>query len=273
MTGPLASLAVTTSDRIDPSLRETAQRAAAELGLPYLPRTHKVPLGALLREQARAVVVFEAGAVSLADAQGTLRFSPGLAHLRIKQLDRGVEEDMLIRHAQISGGDRVLDCTVGLAADAQVAARLAGPTGSVVALEKSPALYLLVRHGLQTLPRHPGSAPIEVLHADAADFLRAQPTASFDVVLFDPMFERTRRSSAAFEALRRHADYSELTAETVEQARRVARRWVVIKGARYSRDLKKLGLAAEPLRRGATLVWARLPARAPVSHGRGLGLG
>ena len=195
MPGPILPLAVTTSDRNDPTLRESARRAAAELGLPYLPRTHKVPLQQLLRDQARAVVVFEAGAVSLVDGQGVLRFSPGLAHLRIKQLDHGVAEDMLVRHAGIKEGDRILDCTVGLAADAQVAARLAGPTGSVLALEKSPALYLLVRYGLQTLPRHPRSSPIEVVHADAAEFLRAQPDASFDVVLIDPMFERTRKSS------------------------------------------------------------------------------
>lgn len=254
-------LAVTTSDRDDPALKDKARRAAQALGVPYLERTLQVPLAELLRDRATALVVFEADAVALVDAEGTLRFSPGLGHLRIKQLDRGVREDMLVRHADLSEGDAVLDCTVGLAADAQVAARLVGPTGSVVALEKSPALYLLVRHGLETLAVHPRSAAIRVLHADAADYLRAQPTGSVDVVLFDPMFERTRKASAAFQALRRHADYSELTRETVREAQRVARKCVLVKASRYSRDLKKLGLSAEPARRSATILWAKLPPR------------
>ncbi|MDQ3264344.1 MAG: class I SAM-dependent methyltransferase [Myxococcota bacterium] len=252
-------LAITTSDRSDPELRQRAQVAAREVGVPCVERTHKIPLSALLEEGREAVVVFEASAVSLVDHAGTLRFSPGLAHLRIKQLDRGVRDDMLVRHARLQEGDAVLDCTVGLAADAQVAARLVGRAGSVTALEKSPALYLLVRHGLELLPRHPSAGPLRVLHADAADYLRVAPTGAFDVVLIDPMFQRERKSSAAFEALRRHADYWQLTGETVRQAQRVARRAVVIKASRYSSDLKKLGLKAEPARPGATVLWARLP--------------
>jgi len=261
-------VAVTTSDRNDPALRQRAKAAAQELQAPYLERQHKVPLESWLGSVAERLVVFEADAVSLVDAEGTLRFSPGLAHLRIKQLDRGVQEDMLVRHARLEPGDAVLDCTVGLAADAQVAARLVGPGGSVTALEKSPALYLLVRHGLGLLRRHPQSAAIQVLHADATEYLRQAATGSFDVVLIDPMFARTRKSSAAFEALRRHADYSELTAEMVREAQRVARKAVVIKASRYSSDLKKLGIRAEPARPGATVLWARLPAlSAPTGSG------
>ncbi len=243
---------------MDPTLAERARAAAAECQVPFVPREHKVPLGQLLREVARAFVVFEADAVSLVDAEGTWRFSPGLAHLRVKQLDAGVREDMLLRVADLAPGDAVLDCTVGLAADAQVAARLVGPGGKVTALEKSPAVFLLVRHGLATIPRHPLAAPIEVVHADAAEYLRALPPRSFDTVLFDPMFARQRKSSGAFEALRRHADYSPLDRETLELARRVARKAVVVKGARYSSDLKKLGLTPLPARPNATVLWARL---------------
>lgn len=252
-------LIVTTSDRVDPSLAARAERAAREAGVEYVARHHKLPLKMLLAEHADALVVFEADAVSLVDAQGTLRFSPGLGHLRVKQLDAGVQEDMLLRVGQLREGERVLDCTLGLGADAQVAARLVGPTGAVTALEKSPALYLLVRYGLEGLPRHPRMAGIQVVHADAAEYLRAQPPGAFDVVLIDPMFERKRKSSAAFETLRRHADYAPLTRETVAEAQRVARRVVVLKGSRYSRDFKKLGIQPEPARPNATVLWARLP--------------
>ncbi len=254
-----APLAVTTSDRFDPPLEARARAAAQEMGVPFLRREHKVPLASLVAHAAEALIVFEAKAISLVDEQGTLRFSPGLAHLRIKQLDAGVMEDMLLRQAQLREGDAVLDCTLGLAADAQVAARQVGPRGKVTALEKSPALYCLVRHGLEQIPRHPRACRIEVKRADAAEYLRALPDASYDVVLFDPMFGRKRKSSAAFETMRRHADHSPLTAEMVEQARRVARRWLVVKGARYSTDLKKLGLVPEPARPSATVLWAKVP--------------
>ncbi|RKH51098.1 class I SAM-dependent methyltransferase [Corallococcus aberystwythensis] len=252
-------LVVTTSDRVDAQLAQRARSAAEEVGVPYVERHHKLPLKKLLTDTADALVVFESTAVSLVDAEGTLRFSPGLAHLRVKQLDAGVTEDQLLRVARLREGERVLDCTLGLGADAQVAARLVGPTGHVTALEKSPALYLLVRHGLAGLARHPAASAVDVVNADATAFLRALPDGAFDVVLFDPMFERERKSSAAFEALRRHADYSPLTREAVEEARRVARRAVVLKGSRYSQDFKKLGITPEPARPNATVLWARLP--------------
>ncbi|WP_375757167.1 class I SAM-dependent methyltransferase [Corallococcus exercitus] len=252
-------LVVTTSDRVDAQLAQRARSAAEAVGVPYVERHHKLPLKKLLTDTADALVVFESTAVSLVDAEGTLRFSPGLAHLRVKQLDAGVTEDQLLRVAGLREGERVLDCTLGLGADAQVAARLVGPTGHVTALEKSPALYLLVHHGLAGLPRHPASSAVDVVHADAAAYLRTLPDGAFDVVLFDPMFERERKSSAAFEALRRHADYAPLTRETVEEARRVARRAVVLKGSRYSQDFKKLGITPEPARPNATVLWARLP--------------
>jgi hypothetical protein len=253
-----APVVVTTSDRCDAPLEATARGAAAEIGVPFVARHHKLPLKKLLAERADAAVVFEAGAVSLVDAAGTLRYSPGLAHLRIKQLDAGVSEDMLLRVAELREGERVLDCTVGLAADAQVAARLVGPHGEVVGFEKSAALYLLVRHGLRTLPAHPRAGRIALRFGDAFDHLAALPDASYDVVLIDPMFARPLKSSAAFEALRRHADEAPLTRAQLAQARRVARRAVLVKGARYSDDFKKLGLTPAPMRRNATLVWAKL---------------
>ena len=97
--------------------------------------------------------------------------------------------------------------------------------------------------------------------ADAAAYLARAEDHSFDVVLFDPMFGRPRKSSAAFAAMRRHADHSPLTAAMLEDARRVARRRVVVKGSRYSSDFKALGLLAAPARPNATVLWATLPPR------------
>ena len=259
MAAPRAPLVVTTSDRADPALAARARTAAEEIGVPYVARHHKLPLRKILDELADVAFVFEAGAVVVADARGSLRFTPGLAHLRAKQLDAGVEEDMLLRVGGLEEGDAVLDCTLGLAGDAQVAARLVGARGSVVGLEKSPAVYLLARYGLESLARHPRACRIDVLHADAADYLRTAPGAAFDFVLLDPMFARARRSSFAFQDLRRFADYSPLTREMISDARRVARKAVLVKGSRYSSDLRKLGIEPMPARPNATVLWARLP--------------
>src|SRR5262249_6993203 len=149
-----------------------ARHAATVASVPFLERGPKVSLRQLL-ERSRALIVFEAASVSLVDERGSLQFTPGIAHLRVKQLDAGVAEDMLLRVGGMAQGDEVLDCTLGLAGDAQVAARVVGPNGSVTALEKSPELFLLTRHGLSGLPRHPRSAEIEVLNADAHTYLRA----------------------------------------------------------------------------------------------------
>ena len=208
-------LAVTTSDRVAPELAERARAAAREVSVPYLQRTHKRPLSQMLRESAEALVVLEHEAVSLVDAQGALRFSPGLAHLRIKQLDAGVQEDMLLRVGALREGERVLDCTLGLGADAQVAARLVGPTGHVTALEKSPALYLLARHGLAGLPRHPRACDIQVLHADAGAHLRTLPAGAFD----DPSWITADRYKFRHVFLRSRREWSDLSPH-VEQYER-----------------------------------------------------
>jgi 16S rRNA (guanine1516-N2)-methyltransferase len=67
-----------------------------------------------------------------------------------------------------------------------------------------------------------------VRHADSRTLLAELPDKSFDVVLFDPMFTQPKKASGAFDILRRCADHAPLTQQTIERARRVARRAVLI---------------------------------------------
>jgi hypothetical protein len=257
---PRVPLAVTTSGKCRNEAIARAKAAALDWGLPYLERGRKEPLGPLLGK-AEALLVFGSDGVTLCDSGGALRFSPGMAGLRIKRLDAGVLEDNLVRTAQFAPGDSVLDCTLGLAADALVAARAVGPRGQVVGLEKSLALFALISSGLKSFDFGTRSCRVDAQFEDAAVFLARQPARSFDSVLFDPMFERPRRSSPAFQMLRRYADLSPLTPEILTEARRVARQAVVVKGSRYSRDLRKLNLLPEPASPSAPVLWARvLPA-------------
>ncbi|MBS1150256.1 MAG: protein-L-isoD(D-D) O-methyltransferase [Myxococcaceae bacterium] len=231
-----------------------AQELAAAWGLPWLHRDRNAPQP----EGAEALLVLGGDGWTLRRPEGVLRFSPGMAQLRIKRIDQGFAEDMLIRVGELRPSDHVLDCTMGLGADALVCARVVGPEGKVVALEKSLALYALAFEPLSR-PYGPGFAQIEVRHADAALVLPTLPPKSFDVVLFDPMFGRPNKSSQAFDMLRHFADPSGLTAQMLADARKVARRWVVVKGSRYSKDFKKLGLVAEQRSLSRGVLWARVP--------------
>lgn len=258
MSPPRHPLAVTTSASVSPSLERRAQGAATRWGLPFVRRRRKEALQNLLQRHADSLLVCERDRVTLADGVGAIHFHPGLAHLRIKRLDAGDFTDTFVRITGLQEGEAFLDCTLGLAQDALVAARVVGPRGRVVGIEKSLALYAVISDGLAFHPASEKSARIEAQHADAHEVLRALPPRSFDVVYFDPMFEKPRAAQPSFDLLRRHADYSPLTPEVLELARRVARRMVVVKGSRYSQDLKKLGLTPITLSRTADIAWGKL---------------
>jgi hypothetical protein len=250
-------LAVTVSGKVEPHVVDHAKERAREWGLPFLPRRPKESLAGLFA-RAEALLAFDAEGVVLRDAKGAFRFHPGLAHLRVKALERGEVDDRLLRAAEPREGDLILDCTLGLAQDALVMSRAVGPTGRVVGLETSVALHAVVSEGLGRLGPLPRSCRIEALRGDFARYLAGSASASFDVVVFDPMFERPKKAQPAFELLRRFACADPLTSEILQEARRVARRWVVVKGARYSRDLKKLGLVPLQASRSAPVLFARV---------------
>lgn len=253
-------LAVTTSGQPDEPLVARARAAARAWGLPFVPRRKKQPLGPLLEGVAEAFLVFGRDEVSLWDTHGSFSFHPGMAHLRRKRLDAG-EGDTLVRVAQLAPGDHVLDCTLGLGQDALVAARAVGPRGRVLGVEKSLALWAVVDEGLRHYPTGPDACPVETRCADALAVLAAQPDASWDVVLFDPMFDKPKKAQPSFELLRRFAEHAPLTPDVLAEARRVARRWVVVKAGRHGDELARLGLTAEPGSRYTALVWARVGPR------------
>ncbi|WP_368738091.1 protein-L-isoD(D-D) O-methyltransferase [Myxococcus sp. AM009] len=225
----LVPLAVTTSTKVDAALVREARAVAARWGVPFLPRRAKESVAPWLGTKAAALLVVGGDGVTLWDAEGSFGFHAGMAHLRRMRLRAG-EPDAFVRVAELRAGDAVLDCTLGLR-----------------------------RYALGE-----DSGPIEVLHADAREYLKTLPSRAFDVVFFDPMFAKPRKSQPAFDMLRRFAEHAPLTHETLAEARRVARRWVVVKGAKYTDDLRKLGLEDEPGSRFTDVIWGRVgPSAAP----------
>jgi hypothetical protein len=257
-------MAVTTPLR--PSVAEEADaRAAAERhGLPYAPRGRR-PAAAVLREaEADALLVLSPRASVLATDGQERRWSPGMGALRAKRLRRpggGADptaRDPFLEAAGLLAGDAVLDCTLGLGADALVAATAVGPRGRVVALEASRGLAAWVAEGLRRSGDE-AARRIDVRAADHADALAALPERSFDVVLFDPMFRHARAEPAGFDLVRRLADPRPLSPAALERARRVARRWVLVKDGAPGWDLARLGLVPMPSARGAHRYYARVP--------------
>jgi hypothetical protein len=160
-------------------------------------------------------------------------FHPSMLKVRLHNYRRGNPDPMLAA-MQLRPGDEVLDCTLGRAADAALCAWVVGEQGRVLGLEKSPLLAHLTIDGLQRYEDPSRELTrllrrIEARHADYNEYLPTCRTACFDIVYFDPIFHSPVEQSAAMAPLRALADTSPLSAPAVREARRVARRRVVIK--------------------------------------------
>lgn len=239
------TLVVTTALRSGRDERERAEALAAGLGCSCVPREGRSleDLGRLTGADGMVVVSRER--VSLIAGGQELFFHPGLAKLRIKELAAG-KTDQMVKAMGLRPRDRVLDCTVGLAADALVAGYAVGDGGRVLGLEAVTAVALIVGHGLEQYrsgddPLAEAVRRVDILAADYRQYLPAAPSGSFDVVYFDPMFRSPRPKSSAMAPLRLLAERAPVDAAAVTEALRVARRRVVMKERRDSPEFERLG--------------------------------
>jgi 16S rRNA (guanine1516-N2)-methyltransferase len=256
---------VTTPLRPPPDDERAAREAAARHGLPYAPRGQGALEKVLAAAGAGAALVLSPRSALLATAVASQRWSAGMGILRMRRTlarlgGRPVsptDRDPFLEAAGIRPGDEVLDATLGLGADALVAAAACGPGGRVVALEGSRPLAAWVAEGLRRLDAEPARR-IEVRAGDHLAALGALTSRSFDVVVFDPMFRHGRPQPGGFELVRALADPRPVSAEAVAEARRVARRWVLVKDGAPGWDLARLGLTPLPSARGAHRYYARV---------------
>lgn len=243
---------------------EESRRAAAlshSLGCAYVPRGRRSLNDLCRQSKVEGAVVVSRERVVLSYAGREFFFHPGLAKLRIREIMAG-KTDQMVQAMDLRAGDRVLDCTLGLAADALVAGCVVGDGGRVIGLEAVPVVAMLVRCGLEQHRFAHGAQAggraaqhsrwvhgsivsagrrVEVQVADHREYLSASESDSFDVVYFDPMFRVPRYASSAMEPLRLLAEKAALDPGTVAEAVRVARRRVVLKERRDSPEFKRLG--------------------------------
>jgi len=242
-------LIVTTAERPQAGLVEYARQIAGQLRADYVDRRQSTLRRLAIEHRADGILVASRdGLKYVADNQPPLFFHPSMGLVRIKRLLGGGSDNM-IDASGARAGDAVLDCTAGLAADAIVFSWAVGAAGAVSAVEASPLLHAIVREGLQAANTGLAEADeacrrIKMMAGSHEDILRGLPDRSFDIVYFDPMFERPIRASDAIRPLRSHACREPLAASAIREAVRVARKSVVMKNAKDSGEFERLGFDA-----------------------------
>lgn len=259
-------LFVTTAFKPSPEREAHARALAGELGAAYVPRRDwGLPhlFGGLPRAE-RALVVQAERLLLVSRGGDELFYHPNMAFLRLGNLLRG-QKDLLLDAAELRPGERVLDATLGYAAEAVLCAHAVGETGEVHGIEAVPELGVVVREGLQTATTDNKTLNalmrrVRVVHlGDHFDYLRACPAGRYDVVCFDPFFDVLLEGSAPFAPLRRFGHHEPLGRAALDEAQRVARRRVLVKAAKWSESLNALGITERVESRSGKVVYGVLP--------------
>lgn len=251
---------ITTSYAPSDQLKATVKRLSGMLdGKLVLRRQYSLPKLRVIYGDSDILVANEKELRYYAGDGSEVYFHPSNGYVRIKRMRKG-ESDLLIEISGASPGDKVLDCTAGLAADSIVFAYAVGPEGEVTALESSPVLACLLKEGLSAYTTEIKDATIamravNVVEADHLAFLRSQPDRSFDIVYFDPMFRKPIQDSSSMSPIRAVADMRALSEEAVAEAKRVARRCVILKEHRDSGEFERLGFARNERSQAAKTVY------------------
>ena len=176
---------VTTAGRPDDISLSLAHKACDELGIRFEPRNK--------RSVSKISQLFDANVIVAGKsryeyyskgATAPFFFHPNSAAFRLKRVARG-EADPFLDACNLVEGATLLDCTLGMAADAMLAAFKVGESGKVVGLEADPNVAFIVRNGMQTydtteLPLTACMRDIRVVQSEAVAFLKEQPENSFD---------------------------------------------------------------------------------------------
>ncbi|OGX80685.1 hypothetical protein A6395_00675 [Exiguobacterium sp. SH31] len=214
--------------------------------VPFVSR-RKHSIETLMSRHGAAVLVFDKRRVEYTPLGGKepFFFHPSSSVFRVKQLLRD-GNDPLIDAADLQLGDRVLDCTLGLGSDSIVMSHAVGPSGRVVGLESEFITATLVKEGMSVWEEKENALNeamrrIEVVWTDALTYLKNCADDEFEVVYFDPMFEKTISESVHLNPLRALANEAQLSDELISEAKRVAKNRIVLKAHYESPAFEKYG--------------------------------
>jgi 16S rRNA (guanine1516-N2)-methyltransferase len=234
------SLAVTTSVKPAAAIEEQAQDIAAELHAPYLPRSSRPLSEIFMAADADRLLIAGSDHLRLRDraTHTEYYFHPNMFLIRGSNAQRGTP-DHFLEATGLGPGDTLLDCTLGFASEAALASLIVGEEGHVDGLESVQELALLTQIGLQSFPmqsKELGAAlrRVRALHADYRRYLSGCADDAYDVIYFDPFFEkRLSGSEDSVSPLFVFGNPAPLDAAAVREACRATRRRVVIKHPRH----------------------------------------
>jgi hypothetical protein len=242
----VSKVGITTTIRVTDEIMEKAMNISRSLDTDYYPR-NKMGIAKLLRRyDLDYVLIVESDRLTLRGSEDGFYWHPNTAKLKLRALKRG-EIIPMIRAMGISEGDSLLDCTLGIAGDSIVASSVLGDKGKIVGLEADKYLSFLTREGLKNYSEVDAETKgymerIEVVNERYENYLKDLDDNSFDVVYMDPMFVNPNEKSSAISSLSTFADHSPLTMESLDEAKRVARKRVVVKLRYGSEDFVRLDL-------------------------------
>lgn len=223
---------ITTACKYNIKIVSIAKEISTSYNLPFVERK-KRSIQELFDTYESNVLMVGSEKIELHTSKGTLKYHPNFAQVRIKRLLKG-ETDPFIEATGLKEDSSIIDCTMGMLSDSLVASYVVGITGSVTAVETIRDVHVTIssgayryRHTIEEINR--AAERIKTKHINAYQYLSLQEDASVDVVYFDPMFEETIQSSSGLQSLEALVSFSELTHETVQEARRVAKKRVVLK--------------------------------------------
>ncbi|WP_455662940.1 class I SAM-dependent methyltransferase [Pradoshia sp.] len=241
---------VTTVERTNAQLNQKAKESADKLGVPYVERKKRT-IKQLQAIYQKPCIVIGKARTEMYDlgSDKPLFFHPNMAAIRMKRIERG-ESDPFLVMTGLREGMTLLDCTMGMAADAWVAAFAVGEAGRVTGLEINPYIHFIMnegrRHYEETGTDYTDALKrIDMVQADYHDFLHHSADNSYDVVYLDPMFTETVEESAGLSGLRGFASYQDVQEEAISHAKRVARKRVVLKDHFRSHRFEKYGFTVE----------------------------
>lgn len=223
---------------------------AESQGFAYVPRGKRT-IQDLMDEYGEDFLVYSSRGPQIDRPEGSHFFSLNMAELRIQNLRKGQCDHLLEALMGVKEYDQrpaaaqppisVLDCTCGFGADAAVAS-FGLPAGSRVdALEVSLLLEAVTAWGFSYFVHKKDDVTaalrrISLRCGDYRDYLLSDEGPVYDVLYFDPMFQRPVEASCQFQPVRAIMEHGGLTRDLIERALQKARRRVVIK----ERDFRQL---------------------------------
>lgn len=175
-------------------------------------------------------------------------FHLSMAHLRILKLQRN-ENDYMIKAIKklypSEGKISLLDATCGFGSDSIVASYYFKDNIDIIALEKFQALAYITNYGFRNFIAEDISITqalraIRLYNMDFMDYLQNCKDKSFDIIYFDPMFEKAVSASSQFIPLREEIMHTALNTDIWQEALRVARLGIIVKERSFSSLFEQL---------------------------------